>query len=74
MSSAPPAYDLAPMLAILGLGLALALGPLLWFWFRRRDASPSTCNKTRRRRDGTTGAAARPRRMKRLAAPIQRSG
>ncbi|HZV92601.1 MAG TPA: COX15/CtaA family protein [Caldimonas sp.] len=36
MSAAVPAYDLAPVFAILATGLVLASGPLIWFWRRRR--------------------------------------
>ncbi|MDQ2928111.1 MAG: COX15/CtaA family protein, partial [Pseudomonadota bacterium] len=39
MNAPVPAYDLAPALGILVAGLALALGPLLWFWLRRRGTS-----------------------------------
>ena len=38
MSASVPAYDLAPIFGILAAGLALALGPLVWFWFKRRGA------------------------------------
>ncbi len=41
MNVGPPAYDLAPLLAVAGVGLALALGPLAWFWLRRRHAAPA---------------------------------
>ncbi len=41
MNSAVPAYDLTPIAAIIAVGLALALGPLVWFWFKRRGASPA---------------------------------
>ena len=40
MNAPVPAYDLAPLLGIVGVGVALALGPLLWFAFRRRGATP----------------------------------
>ena len=40
MSGIVPAYDLAPLLGIAAAGLALALGPLLWFWARWRHATP----------------------------------
>lgn len=33
-------YDLSPLLRMLGVGLVLALGPLLWVHFRHRSASP----------------------------------
>ncbi|MEO6363171.1 MAG: COX15/CtaA family protein [Caldimonas sp.] len=36
-----PAYDLAPVLGVVAVGLALALGPLLWFWLRHRGAGPA---------------------------------
>jgi len=42
MIGSQPAYDLAPLLGIAAMGLGLALGPLLWFWIRRRDAAPAT--------------------------------
>ena len=41
MNASPPAYDLAPLFAVAAVGLALALGPLAWFWLRRRHAAPS---------------------------------
>jgi cytochrome c oxidase assembly protein subunit 15 len=41
MNSTVPAYDLAPVFAILATGLVLACGPLLWFWFKRRGATPA---------------------------------
>ncbi len=41
MNASPPAYDLAPLLAVAAVGLALALGPLAWFWLHRRHAAPS---------------------------------
>ena len=34
------AYDLSPLLTLLGLGLLVAAGPLLWLWRRNRHASP----------------------------------
>src|SRR5580765_3452919 len=34
-------YDLAPLLAVAALGLAIALAPLAWFWSRRRHAAPA---------------------------------
>ncbi len=40
-AAAPPSYDLAPLFAIAAVGLALALGPLAWFWLRRRHAAPA---------------------------------
>jgi cytochrome c oxidase assembly protein subunit 15 len=40
--SAPAAgYDLAPLLGVAALGLAIALAPLAWFWSRRRHAAPA---------------------------------
>ena len=41
MNTSPPAYDLAPLFAVAAVGLALAIGPLAWFWLRRRRAAPS---------------------------------
>ncbi|MCE9659521.1 MAG: COX15/CtaA family protein [Burkholderiales bacterium] len=38
--SAATGYDLAPLLGVAALGLALALGPLAWFWTQRRHAAP----------------------------------
>lgn len=35
-----PAYDFSPLLALMGVGLLLALGPVLWVWRRQRHASP----------------------------------
>ena len=35
-----PAYDLAPLLGIAVVGLALAVVPLVWFWTQRRHAAP----------------------------------
>jgi cytochrome c oxidase assembly protein subunit 15 len=34
-------YDLAPLLGVAALGVALALAPLAWFWSRRRGAAPA---------------------------------
>ena len=36
-----PAYDLAPVLQLMLLGIAVAIGPLLWVWLRNRQASPA---------------------------------
>jgi len=33
-------YDLSPLLMLLGLGVLMAAGPLLWVWRRNRHASP----------------------------------
>ena len=41
MNTSQPAYDLAPLLGIAAVGLVLAIGPLLWFWARRRAAAPA---------------------------------
>ncbi|HWK84181.1 MAG TPA: COX15/CtaA family protein [Caldimonas sp.] len=41
MNPVVPAYDLAPVAGVIAVGLALALGPLVWFWFKRRGASPA---------------------------------
>jgi heme a synthase len=40
MSASASGYDLAPLLGVAALGLALALGPLVWFWAKRRHAAP----------------------------------
>ena len=32
-------YDLSPLLRMMLMGLALALGPLVWVWLRHRGAS-----------------------------------
>ena len=37
----PPAYDLAPVVAILAVGAALALAPLAWVWSRERHPGPA---------------------------------
>jgi len=34
-------YDLAPLLGVAALGLAIALAPLAWFWSQRRHAAPA---------------------------------
>ncbi|MCZ2088973.1 MAG: COX15/CtaA family protein [Burkholderiales bacterium] len=34
-------YDLSPALRLMGMGLAVALGPLAWLWLRHRGASPA---------------------------------
>lgn len=34
-------YDMAPALELMALGLALALGPLCWVWWRNRGTGPS---------------------------------
>ena len=41
MSDPASGYDLAPLLGVAALGLALALAPLAWFWSRRRGAVPA---------------------------------
>jgi len=41
MNDAAAGYDLAPLLGVAALGLALALGPLVWFWARRRHVAPA---------------------------------
>ena len=33
-------YDLSPLVRLMLVGLALALGPLAWVWFRNRRATP----------------------------------
>jgi len=35
-----PLYDLSPLLRMLLLGLAIAVGPLAWWWMRHRRAEP----------------------------------
>lgn len=37
--SAPPLYDLSPLLRMMGMGLALAALPLAWWWLRHQGAS-----------------------------------
>ncbi|HOV20147.1 MAG TPA: heme A synthase, partial [Ottowia sp.] len=34
-------YNLSPALRLMGMGLAVALGPLAWLWLRHRGASPA---------------------------------
>ncbi|HEY5321362.1 MAG TPA: COX15/CtaA family protein [Caldimonas sp.] len=41
MSDPAAGYDLAPLLGVAALGLAIALAPLAWFWSRRRHAAPA---------------------------------
>ena len=41
MNDPASGYDLAPLLGVAALGLALALAPLAWFWSRRRGAAPA---------------------------------
>lgn len=40
MSSSQSLYDLAPMFEVMALGLAIALGPLAWVWWRSRGSTP----------------------------------
>jgi len=40
--NASSSYDLAPIVSVALLGLALALGPLAWVWLRHRGADLST--------------------------------
>ena len=35
-------YNLSPALRLMGMGLAVALGPLAWLWLRHRGARPAT--------------------------------
>ncbi|CAM5792526.1 heme A synthase [Ottowia pentelensis] len=35
-------YNLSPALRLMGMGLAVALGPLAWLWLRHRGAAPAT--------------------------------
>ena len=37
---AQPLYDFAPVLRLMLLGIAIALGPLAWVWLRNRQAAP----------------------------------
>ena len=39
MNPSPPAYDLAPLLQMLLLGVVVALAPLLWVWRRNRGGN-----------------------------------
>jgi cytochrome c oxidase assembly protein subunit 15 len=41
MNDPAAGFDLAPLLGVAGLGLAVALAPLLWFWSRRRHGAPA---------------------------------
>ena len=41
MSAPAAGYDLAPLLGVAALGLAIALAPLAWFWSKRRHAAPA---------------------------------
>ena len=41
MSDPAAGYDLAPLIGVAALGLAIALAPLAWFWSRRRHAAPA---------------------------------
>jgi len=41
MNDPAAGFDLAPLLGVAGLGLALALAPLAWFWSHRRHAAPA---------------------------------
>ena len=38
----PSLYDLSPALRLMGMGLAVALGPLAWLWLRSRGAPPAS--------------------------------
>ena len=35
-----PLYDLAPLLRMMLLGIAVASGPLAWIWLRNKQAHP----------------------------------
>ncbi len=37
---AQPLYDFAPVLRLMLLGIAIAIGPLAWVWLRNRQAAP----------------------------------
>ena len=39
MTDTQPLYDLAPLLRLMLLGTVIALGPLLWVWWRSRGAT-----------------------------------
>ncbi|MDY0105485.1 MAG: COX15/CtaA family protein [Giesbergeria sp.] len=39
MTDTQPLYDLAPLLRLMALGAVIALGPLMWVWWRSRGAS-----------------------------------
>src|SRR3990167_5433860 len=39
MTDTQPLYDLAPLLRLMLLGAVIALGPLLWVWWRSRGAT-----------------------------------
>ncbi len=39
--NAPALYDFAPVVRLMLLGIALALGPLAWVWLRNRRAMPA---------------------------------
>jgi len=41
MNAAVPLYDLSPALRVMGLGVAVALGPLAWVWLRNRQQPPA---------------------------------
>ncbi len=41
-TSAVPAYDLAPLVPLLGVGAVLAAGAVAWLRLRRRDTSPAS--------------------------------
>ena len=40
MTEAQPLYDLAPLIELMALGVAIALGPLAWVWWRNRGSTP----------------------------------
>ncbi|GAA6121721.1 COX15/CtaA family protein [Acidovorax sp. FG27] len=40
MTDTQPLYDLAPLLRLMLLGAAIALGPLAWVWLRNRRSTP----------------------------------
>jgi cytochrome c oxidase assembly protein subunit 15 len=39
--NAQPLYDLAPVLRVMLLGIAIAAGPLAWVWLRNKQAAPA---------------------------------
>ncbi len=41
MNSSQPPYDLAPIAWLMAVGVLLALGPLLWVWWRHAGSGPA---------------------------------
>ena len=44
----PELYNLSPLLSLMLMGLALAVGPLAWVWLRHRDAQGQVSSTQRR--------------------------